>query len=150
MAYDIKYRTGAKKDANYLRSTYGQNFSDELDRRLQLLAEAAEKKDDSQSIDGLEALSQLDEIPTDSSQWRYSLRKLRESDYPTRLRAIVVLLRKKCPPWEFRFSSHMMKLLDRISHEVQFYYEIDHVDRRVIFTVIELGNSSSFADDEWT
>ena len=102
MAYDIKYRTGAKKDANYLRSTYGQNFSDELDRRLQSLADAAEKKDDSQSIDGLEALSRLDELQSASSQWGYSLRKLRESDTPTRLRALLVVLRKKCPPWEFR------------------------------------------------
>ena len=150
MAYDIKYRKRAKNEVNYLRSTYGQNFSDELDRRLQVLAEAAEKMDYSQSIGGLESLLQLDELPPTSSAWGYSLRRFRESGFRDRLHALVVILRKKCPPWEFRFASYVLPLLDRIPCEVQFFYEIDHVERRLIFTVIELGNSDSLADDEWT
>ncbi len=146
MAYSIRFRRRAKDEANELKQTYGQNFTHEFDSWLALLAEAAEKRDASYSTDGLELLRRLGN-PDAISQWKFSWSQLKRASFGEKVHALITAVAKRCPPWEYRFSSRWFTLLELISHEVQVYFSVDHTRQWIIFEKFELGESEGTKHD---
>ena len=49
-----------------------------------------------------------------------------------------MLLSKRCPPWEFRASIHTFRFLGACTYEAVVFYEIDHVEKRIIVTTLDV------------
>ena len=145
MAYAIRYLRRAREEANHWRETYGQGFTQAFNRWLALLAEAAEEGGEVASVDALEIFERAmrEEDQPVASQWRYSWERFRNANGLEMLRALLVVLRKRCPPWEFRMSSNWFSLLDHIPVEIQTYYVIDRPNRRIIFHLFEMDYRKS-------
>ncbi|OHB66456.1 MAG: hypothetical protein A2V70_02660 [Planctomycetes bacterium RBG_13_63_9] len=124
MTYAIRYLRRAREEADAWRTTYGQGFVQAFDQWLVSLAEAAEDGSETTSVDALEILEQAmgEEDQPVTSQWEYSWDRFKSAGGPEKLLALLVLLRKRCPPWEFRMSSNWFALLDCIAVEIQGYY----------------------------
>lgn len=138
MAYAIRYLRRAREEADHLRATYGQGFAQDFGQWLVFLAGAAEDASEAVSIDALEVLEQAAGDEPVSSQWKYSWDKFKNTNGWEMLRALLVVLKKRCPPWEFRMSSNWFTLLDCIAVEIQTYYVIDRPNNRIIFHLFEM------------
>ena len=138
MAYAIRYLRRAREEADHLRATYGQGFARDFGQWLVFLADAAERASDAASVDALEILEQAAGDEPGSSPWKYSWETFKKANGLERLRALLVVLRKRCPPWEFRMSCNWFSLLDCIAVEIQTYYLIDRANMRVIFHLFEM------------
>jgi len=141
MAYEIKYYSTAKKELVYLCETYGQTFTAELTEWLKFLAAEANKKDSSASIDVLEFFDDVERL-SDTS-WKKQWERFCNATLLEKLRAIKVVLTKRCPPWEMRYSSAHFRLLGQIPHEVDAFYMIDHTKHQIIFARIALGDGGA-------
>lgn len=140
MAYLIRYLRRAREEADHLRTTYGQEFAKAFDRWLVFLAHSAENGLDAASIDVLEVLEQIPEEGDDSlpNQWKYAWGRFKNASGLEMLRALLIVLKKRCPPWEFRMTSNWFSLLDCIAVEIQAYYVIDRPNKRVIFQLFDM------------
>jgi len=141
VAYVIRYLRRAREEADHWRATYGQSLAKAFNRWIVLLANAAEEVSEVASVDALEILERAmregdQPVP---SQWKYSWEKLRNANRLEMLRALLVVLKKRCPPWEFRMSSNWFSLLDSIAVEIQTYYVVDRPNRRIIFHLLEMN-----------
>lgn len=129
MRYSYQFRASAAEEFDLCCRTYGCHKM--LQEWLREIAEAASQHDESQSIDALEVLEQLE----NSGQWRHAWRKFASASIKQQLAAILHVLRSRRPPWEFRMSLVSLAFLDGLfRREVQAYYEVEHPARRVVFT----------------
>lgn len=148
MAYHRKYVVSARAEYDWLTRNYGGDFSRELDLWLDGLIQDAEHRDWSTSLDATEILEELlgDGTRPETTLQR-NLRRLRSATVMERLRAILVVVRRRCPPWQFRTASRWFVLLGSIPVEIEVYYEVNHVDGRVIFTSIEIVDDTAAGDE---
>ena len=49
-----------------------------------------------------------------------------------------MILSLRCPPWEFRAAVKTFRFLGACSYEVMAFYEVDHVEKRIIITALDL------------
>ena len=129
-----------REEASHLRDTYGQDFAKEFDGWLAFLASAVEDASESTSADALKILEEVARERTQpvSSPWSYSWGRFWKANGLEMLRALLVVLSKRCPPWEFRISNNWFTLLGFIRVEIQAYYMIDRLNKRIIFNLFEL------------
>jgi hypothetical protein len=77
------------------------------------------------------------------SKWLKAVEKLKKASPLIALKALLAAVRNRAPPWEFRFSSATFELVAGVWADIHAWFEVDHVEKRVVFTLIELGESKS-------
>ncbi len=147
MAYKRKFVASARAEFDWLSRDYDDDFARELELWLFGLVRDAENRDWSTSLDASEILQDLlgDGSKQETTLQR-NLKRLRSATAIERLKALLAVIRRRCPPWQFRTASRWFKILGSISVEIEVYYEIDHVEERVIFTSVEIVDDKTAGD----
>ncbi len=130
MRYLVRFRSRARSELDDCCATYGGNFCGEIHAWLDQLADEAEAKDGALSIDAFELFG--DAVENVTRPWGHSLKRFREASTKQRLLALYHVLRKKCPPWEFRATVRPFTFLGACTCEIHVVYEVDHVTKRII------------------
>jgi hypothetical protein len=134
MPYATRYRERAKRELEHFTGPYDEEFRQALHSWLNQLAAEAQGKNYSLSIDALDLLNAVEE-GADPGDWPGAWKRWKEASWRDKLRALLVILRKRRPPWEFRGAVQTFPVLSGAFHcEVHALYEVAHVDRQVIFT----------------
>jgi hypothetical protein len=134
MAYSIRFRSRAKDELEESCDIYGGTFRGQVLDWLAQLAEEAEHRQSFSSIDLQELLNTIADDPAEIKQLTSSWGRWLQAPFMDKLKAILVVLRKRCPPWEFRASLQTFTVIDTFTSEVHVLYEVDHVHRQVILT----------------
>lgn len=137
MAYAIRYRKRARKALDNCCGIYGQSLAEPLHKWLSRLAAEAQGRKHTISIDGRTLIETIANHP-DPEMWTSAGRRWFEAPIVAKIKAIGVLLSKRCPPWEFRASVKTFRFLGPCTYEAIVFYEIDHVERRIIITTLDV------------
>lgn len=136
MPYAIRYRRRAKEELARCCDTYGDELRGELYLWLQQLAEAAERKERSGSIDLDEILDDFGNVLETGLEtidnWRIVRQRFGQASFLEKVKAFVVFLKNRQPPWQVRSSIRHFTFLGRCSCEPVVFYEVDDVHRRII------------------
>ncbi|NQV27300.1 MAG: hypothetical protein HQ518_23380 [Rhodopirellula sp.] len=138
MEFKIRYYKSAKDEHRHLRETYGTEFARTFDQWLLDLRSAAERGERSGSLDAFEVFTEIIEGKQSSSAWKESFRRFARESLIDQIKTIYTVLKKRCPPYEFRMSTAWFHLLDFIPAEIQAYYFVDHTEGQIIFSKFEL------------
>lgn len=131
MAYSILLERSAREELHEAQEGYGTDFREATEQWLHRLATEAETRDYELSADLVEWAESV--LGTAPSSWGHSWRRWLSSRFGDQLRALLTLARKRCPPWELRTSVERFTVLGFFPAEVLVHFEVDHVDKRVIF-----------------
>jgi hypothetical protein len=131
MAYRVKYHREAKSSLDAAQHDYGPTFRQETNAWLSELVSEAERGNHSLSVDAKELLEAA--ADADPQSLRRSWKRWLSAPALDKLRALLVIVRKRCPPWELRAAPRLFSVVDSFSCEIVAFYEIDHVEGRVIF-----------------
>lgn len=135
MSYTVFFRASARKELNDCCDTYGTGLHDDIVGWLRGLAVAAERNDGALSIDLGSVLEDIaDEVAAGaiSRRWKYAVQKWRASNVWGKVKGFIAFLKTRRPPWELRSSICSFTFLERCRCEVHVYYEVDHVNRRIV------------------
>lgn len=144
MPYRIQYSSSAKEEVNFLLETYGSEFRESFYDWLRVLADEAERRTWASSIDAIELLETI--LSNGDSPWKDLVSKttwdrFRELSFVDKVRALITMARKRCPPWQFRAANNWLLALSSIELELSIYYLIDHVEQRLIVYVVDCEKS---------
>lgn len=133
MAYKVEFRRRAKKEFQDA-AHYTSEFREGLSRWLTEIAVREELNSPSGSIGMDEVIERLQsDVLADS---RYALEKWKEASLVEKLAAIYYMIVRREFPWELRFTVRWFYgILGAFDCEVHAYYEVDHVKKRVVFTM---------------
>jgi hypothetical protein len=138
MPYDIRYQRDAKADLDSALGTYGADFQADMMGWLAQLAKEAEAKEHTLSLDFEQVLGTLEQVASSTTgSWQHSWRRFKGATWATRARAILALVRLRKPPWELRASRHWFHVLGSFNAEVFVYFEVDHVNKRIIVRLFD-------------
>jgi hypothetical protein len=143
MSYAVRYRRRALEELNACAAALapnGQGFLECVKGWLQDLADEAERNETGLSVDAKEFLELLGTgaeglIPkTGLDRWRAE--GIRE-----KIRAFLILLRDRSPPWTFRMAMEVFLIPNTVSNlpshspgVVLAFYEVDRVNEKIIVT----------------
>lgn len=132
-SYTIRYRQRAKDEAQ--RAFYlGASFTDAFNASIEEIAEIAAKNGPSNSVDYLSVLEELIEIFKAGESSTYYWKKWEDSSLLEKANALLTLVRRQRIPWIIRSEIRWIhNILGAFDAEIQFFYEIDHVNRQVVF-----------------
>jgi hypothetical protein len=134
MRYRIRFRTSAKEELLRAKK-YSMQFSQELDEWLEDIAASSHRRDALKSIDLLDLLEQGINIAENLSPWKSVWKKWWKAAPIEKVKALITVLKKRCPPWQLRATSKWFSgILGAFDCEVHAYFEVNHVDGEVIFT----------------
>ncbi|HEY7425425.1 MAG TPA: hypothetical protein VH682_14435 [Gemmataceae bacterium] len=134
MAYFIKYERNAKAELTSAQDCYGGQFRVETNAWLQEIAAAAERRDYAASLNSVDLVDILKTVlDSPRRSWPYSWRRWVKAPIRQKFQATLILIHKRCPPWEIRVSERSFTVIDAFSAEVTAVFEVDHVQKRVIF-----------------
>ena len=124
----------------FLLETYGAEFREEFNGWLQGLAAEAEKGDWKTSIDAFELMEEL--LKSDGSPLKDIVSKSTWDRFYTlstigKLRALLVIIKKRCPPWSFRAANNWLPALSAFEIELTVYYMVDHLEKRLVVYLLE-------------
>lgn len=139
MSYSVKYERRAKTEKEWLCETYGQQYSEQLEVWLgQLASEAAAGKSPRASDDLFDILEKgLDRAENEKGQWAYFARRWREAGILDRVRALLVAIKRRRPPWRCRGASRAIPALEsRINIPTDIIYEINDVKKWLVVRMI--------------
>jgi hypothetical protein len=133
--YSIVYERRAKMELEDAKETYGGTFREEVDRWQTDLVRDAENRVYSVSIDAAAMMEAA--VQSRPSSWRLSWKRWLSAPLIKKIQAILLVVGKRCPPWEFRASAMRFTVVNAFDCEVVAFYEVDHVARRVIFRLFD-------------
>lgn len=137
MAYRIKFERRAKEELTRAQDTYGTDFREESNGWLKQLAYEAERQTYSISIDTQELAESALEALEKKTDWQYSWRRLLNSSWKTKLRALLAVVKKRRPPYEQRSAPGRFVILGSFDADVTAHFEIDHAQKCVIFRLFD-------------
>ena len=138
MAYAIRYRKRVKSVLDSACATYGSSLAGPLHKWLSRLSEEAEGRNHKISLDAMALLETMITDHSDLKKWTRAGRLWLSAPMIAKVKAIGVVLTKRCPPWEFRAAVKTFQFLGQCTYEVTAFYEIDHVGKRIIFTMLDV------------
>ena len=139
MPYRIRYSTSAKEEANHLAS-YGVDFQQEFGDWLKHLAEEAEVKKYNASVDAwefFESLMSAESSPCKEVMTQSTWEMFKGLPFVGKAKALIVLIKKRCPPWQFRAATNWITALGMFEMEVALYYMVDHVEKQIVIYLID-------------
>jgi hypothetical protein len=137
LAYAIRYRKRAKIALDNCCQIYGPSLAEPLHRWLAHLAAEAQGRKYSISLDGKTFFETIANNP-DPEKWIGTGRRWLDASAVAKIKAIGVLLTKRCPPWEFRAALKTFRFLGQCTYEVMAFYEVDHVEKRIVITTFDV------------
>lgn len=141
MAYAIQYRLSARQSLNDCQATYGACLAGPVQEWLKRLAHEADGGTYRLSIDAWALFEAVANNPNPTA-WTRASKVWLNAPLMTKIRAIVAILSTRRPPWEFRAASETLQFLGTCSYEATVFYDIDHVERRIIVTTLDLPPGS--------
>lgn len=135
MAYRMGFAKRARRELDECCCTYGESLRSDLWSWLQDVAANSETGNTLDSVDVIEMMDEA--LNPNEGQWRYALRRWRHAPLLEKFRAAVATLKKRCPPWQLRFTARWFTVLGQFDCEVRLHYVVDHVHKRVIFTLFD-------------
>jgi hypothetical protein len=135
MAYHVRYRSRAKAELNDACEVYGATFNAQVHEWLEYLASEAEKRQYFSSVDIQELIALIADNPKVAKKLTSSWQRWLQAPFPEKLLALLVLVRNRCPPWEFRGSFQTFTVIDTFTSEVHALYEVDHVNHQIIIAL---------------
>jgi len=134
MLYRTRFRRRAKEELKRAKR-YSSDFSDDLDQWLADIANSSTEQVTSDSIDLLQLLDEGAELAENPSRWKYLWKKWWASTPIKKVEALIIVIRKRCPPWHIRATSRWFcGILGAFDCEVHACYEVNHIDREIVFT----------------
>lgn len=135
MSYKIRYCSSAKKEFKECTEVY-PCMRGPLLLWLKELAEEATGKRHELSININDLLSDIveDEKNFSPDSWDLTKERLKKLGIIKKAKSLLVFLRKRRLPWEFRGAIRVFPVLDAFHSEVTIYYEIDHLAKQLIVT----------------
>ena len=141
MAFVVRYRRHARERLNACAAQIGPTFLAAVEAWLQELADEAEQKSDSRSSDAKEFLNRhsgnAEGIVPKTGLDRWLAEGIGE-----KISAVLVLLLKRCPPWEFRMAMEVFLIPNTVSEipssspaVASAFYEVDRVEQRIVVTI---------------
>jgi hypothetical protein len=137
LAYAIRYRKRARAALDNCHGIYGASLAGPLHKWLGRLAAEAQGRNHIISVDAKTFLETIANNP-DPGKWAGAGRRWLDAPALAKIKAIGVLLSKRCPPWEFRASVKTFRFLGACTYEATVFYEIDHVEERIIITALDV------------
>jgi len=137
LAYAIRYRKRARTALDNCRGIYGASLTGPLHKWLSQLAAEAQGQTYTISFDAKTFLETVANHPN-LEKWATAGRRWLDAPVLAKVKAIGVLLSKRCPPWEFRASVKTFRFLGACTYEAVVFYEIDHVEKRIIITALDV------------
>lgn len=127
MGYRMRFVSQAEQQLNDCCETYGQTFRASAYGQLHEIAQRAAQQDDSQSVNVLEVLEHL----IDDPKLATVLRRWRQASYTDKIKAILLTVKNRKPPWRFRYETVTATWLGDGQWPFDVYYLIDDVKRTV-------------------
>ncbi len=137
MAYAIRYRKRARVALDNCGEIYGASLAAPLHKWFGRLAAEAQGQNYTISLDAKTFLETVADN-LDPEKWAGAGRRWLDAPILAKVKAIGVLLSKRCPPWEFRASVKAFRFLGSCTYEATVFYEIDHVEKRIIITALDV------------
>lgn len=129
--YRICFERKAREQLDNCCNDYGEEISADLWKWLEGLAESAEAKAlDSCSSDFVEFLDNLTS-DLEKSDLPFSIKKWKRENFLTKIKAVLVLIRQRRPPWQLRHAYRSIQVFYR-PVEVHAICEIDNVQKKLI------------------
>ncbi|MDA1052998.1 MAG: hypothetical protein O3C40_21300 [Planctomycetota bacterium] len=135
MAYRLCFYKRARRELDECCQTYGDNLRTELWNWLRDIATAADTGSEIGSVDIIDLLDEG--LSQDASQWSQALKRWWNATPVEKIKATLVLLRKRCPPWQARFTVRWITVLGQFPCEIHAHYIVDHVNKQVILTLFD-------------
>lgn len=134
MCYRIRFRRRAMDELCCARA-YGETFSAALDEWVADIAADTSQRDTSRSFDVLTLFEDVLNAAANPTPWKAAWMTWCQATPLEKIQALVILLRRRCPPWELRVTSRWFRgVLGVLDCEVHAYYEVNHVKQEVVFT----------------
>lgn len=135
MAYKQCYERTSKDELESSCSIYGGTFSSHIHEWLSELANDELCKNDVEAID----FSSLVEIAATSppSSWKQSWRRFLNANLVEKFKAILSFIKNRRLPWELRVAQRRFTVITTFQVEVVVFYELDHVNKRIIFRLFD-------------
>lgn len=139
--YTIRYRKRARQELNACIACHDPAFANDVYSWLDELAEEAARNGSSVSSDAQTFLEKL-AAPGVPPTPRTGLPRWLSEDVLNKLRAVLALLRDRCPPWQFRMAMNVFIVRNTQSPiptqspgVVTVLYEVDRGNKRVVVTI---------------
>jgi hypothetical protein len=134
MPYSIRYQREAKAELVLAQETYGAAFRDETTTWLQEVAAAAERRNYPPTLNSADLAETLEAVlGAPSEAWPSAWRRWVKAGIREKLQALLILVRKRCPPWETRVAERTFSVVDAFTAEVMAFFDVDHVHKTVTF-----------------
>ncbi|MBA4067552.1 MAG: hypothetical protein C0501_28355, partial [Isosphaera sp.] len=127
MAYAIRFSKRARAAYDAAAETYPGQYVSDMQGWFAELAERAERRDRSFTVD-FGGIIEAADAATEASgtSWGLSRRRFAWAGLRERIRALVVLFRGRLP-WELRAASRHFTVVGAFTCETFVFFEIDHV-----------------------
>ena len=112
----------------------GASFSGPFSDALEDIAQDAANKDTSKSVDYLELLQDSIDF-AESGKCRTHIRdKWRDATPTEKIKALIYAIKNRKLPWEIRGEVRWIyNILGVFDSEIHYVYEIDHLNKQVVF-----------------
>lgn len=139
MPYKRERLPSAAKEFRWFCETYGQDACETAKAWVAALFEAATRNKQLVSLrfDGLldELLSA--DVATEEDSWKLSIARFQEAPAREKLKALIYAIRKRAPPWQSHVDVLEITCLGHVPVELYAYYDVDHVKKKVVFTMFD-------------
>jgi hypothetical protein len=139
MPYKVRFRESAKEEYETCCKTY-PNIRDILSAQLEALADEAEKNKHESSLDLNKILPEdIDDLKrlVNGSDIKLSWEKFKESGFWEKIKACLIIVKKRRPPWELRCSDFLFTYSEIVPFEFLIVYELDHVNKELVVTLLD-------------
>lgn len=137
MSYRVRFRRSAKAELRSCCEVY-TCMVEPLSQWLDELAGDAAGGDHEVSVSIEALLSGLvetgDQSPLTLSAWQLFRERFTRLGLVGKIKALLVLLRRRRPPWEVRAAVRVFQVLGTFHSEVAVVYEVNHPDRELVVT----------------
>lgn len=131
--YRILFRERAKQEVE-LAQYLGESFTEMFSRALEEIAEDAANNGTPKSVDYVELLEKYIELAESDVARSHIAAKWRDTTTLEKIKAVIFIAKNRKSPWEIRGEIRWFRnILGVIDLEVHFVYEVDHVNKQVIF-----------------
>ena len=131
MAYAIRFKSRAREELDECCQCYGDTLRSELNGWLLRLAGNAGSSVAGDSINISEIIEEA--AANRGASWERSWRKWWKAPLLEKARAIHIVFKKWCPPWQLMFAIRWFNVIGRFDCEVHAYFIVDHVEKQIIF-----------------
>jgi hypothetical protein len=137
MGYRIRFYRDAKQDVEKFRTTYAPTpLPRRLNNWLEKLAEEAETKEWTLSLDLATLLERIDDAEEIVHRWPAFWQRFWDAKFVNKLKAAAVVISKWRPPYESRGAVRVFTLYSEAS-EVVALYLVDHAQKEVVFMAFD-------------